>query len=346
MGFDAGRAIYYGAAVDRLYVSEDGEQWRKSELSGRMRAVDACLRHGKAAYVSYGGSAFGVARTEDAGRTWELGWREEGRRAPNVDANGWVSERFGPGWAEAPLALAVAPTDPARAWGTDMGRTLATRDSGKTWTAAYTKRLEDGSYASTGLDVTTSYGVHFDPFDASRLFISYTDIGLFASDNGGKGWRTATTNGVPREWVNTTYWVAFDPKVKGRMWAAMSGTHDLPRPKMWRSTSPDRFRGGVARSDDGGRTWHTMTNGMPPTAATHILLERRELVCGRLRPRRLSVGRRRRNVVVEEPRIDRASAVRVAVGCGSGRRDLSRNCAAQREGRDRERERWRVVPVN
>jgi hypothetical protein len=31
-----------------------------------------------------------------------------------------------------------------------------------------------------------------------------------------------------------------DPKVKGRMWAAMSGTHDLPRPKMWRMSAPER----------------------------------------------------------------------------------------------------------
>jgi photosystem II stability/assembly factor-like uncharacterized protein len=154
-----------------------------------------------------------------------------------------------------------------------MGRTLATTDSGKTWNAAYTRKLDDGTFTSSGLDVTTTYGVHFDPFDVRHMFISYTDIGLFASENGGKSWHTATTQGVPREWVNTTYWVEFDPKVKGRMWAAMSGTHDLPRPKMWRTTQPARYRGGVARSDDGGRTWQAMTNGMPPTAATHILLD-------------------------------------------------------------------------
>ncbi len=272
MGFHEGHAVFYGGSAEGLFVSQDGEHWTKTGLAGRVRAVDACLRQGSVAYASYQGESFGVARTADAGATWELGWQESRSRAPNVD-NGWVSERFGPGWGEAPLALAVAPSDPARAWGTDMGRTLATGDAGKTWTAAYTRKLEDGSYTSTGLDVTTSYGVHFDPFDARRIFISYTDIGLFVSENGGKGWRSATTNGVPREWVNTTYWVEFDPKVKGRMWAAMSGTHDLPRPKMWRTTPPERYRGGVACSDDGGKSWKPMTGGMPPTAATHILLD-------------------------------------------------------------------------
>jgi photosystem II stability/assembly factor-like uncharacterized protein len=103
------------------------------------------------------------------------------------------------------------------------------------------------------------------------MFISYTDIGLFASDNGGASWRSATRDGVPGNWVNTTYSVEFDPTTRGRMWAAMSGTHDLPRPKMWRNRTPETYQGGVARSDDGGRTWRAQTEGMPPTAPTHIL---------------------------------------------------------------------------
>jgi photosystem II stability/assembly factor-like uncharacterized protein len=267
VGFEGGAPAFYGAA-DGLYYSADGEHWTKSGVTGAVRAVAASARHGKTAYASV---RAGVVRTADGGRTWEKVWDESRGRSPSVDAGGWVSDRFGPGWGEAPLALAVAPGDPARALGTDMGRTLATRDSGKTWTAAYTRKLDDG-YTSNGLDVTTCYGVHFDPFDRAHFFISYTDIGLFATSNGGRSWRSATTSGVPREWVNTTYWVEFDPKVKGRMWAAMSGTHDLPRPKMWRTASPERYRGGVARSDDGGKTWRAMSNGMPPTAATHILL--------------------------------------------------------------------------
>ena len=84
------------------------------------------------------------------------------------------------------------------------------------------------------------------------MFISYTDIGLWASDTAGASWYSATRNGVPRQWVNTTYWMEFDPTVRGRMWAVMSGTHDLPRPKMWRRASPDSYTGGVVRSDDGG----------------------------------------------------------------------------------------------
>src|SRR5262249_2994002 len=136
----------------------------------------------------------------------------------------------------------------------------------------YSRRMSAGGYTTTGLDVTTNYGVFFDPFDPKGMLIAYTDIGLFRSENGGESW-TSATQGVPNDWVNTTYWITFDTPLKGRVWGAMSTTHDLPRPKMWRRASPSTYKGGVAISDDGGRTWRASNQGMPQTAATHILLD-------------------------------------------------------------------------
>ena len=75
----------------------------------------------------------------------------------------------------------------------------------------YSYPTPDGNWTTSGIDVTTCYGVHFDPFDARRMFISYTDIGLWASDTAGASWYSATRSGVPRQWVNTTYWMEFDP---------------------------------------------------------------------------------------------------------------------------------------
>jgi photosystem II stability/assembly factor-like uncharacterized protein len=168
--------------------------------------------------------------------------------------------------------LGVAPSDPNICYGGDYGRTLRTTDGGETWYAVYSTKVPDAAWASTGLDVTTNYGVHWDPFDSQRMFITYTDIGLVRSEDGGKTWDWSA-KGVPSSWRNTTYWMVFDPDVPGRAWGAMSRTHDLPRPKMWRSTAVSTFQGGVCQSDDGGRTWRSASTGMAQTATTHILLD-------------------------------------------------------------------------
>jgi photosystem II stability/assembly factor-like uncharacterized protein len=149
---------------------------------------------------------------------------------------------------------------------------MKTSDGGATWLAVYSRKVAGADWVSTGLDVTNVYGVHFDPFASAREFLTYTDIGLFRSEDAGKSWQSSTM-GVPREWRNTTYWLAFDPKVQGRMWSVNSGTHDLPRPKMWRHEDPGNYKGGVCLSEDGGKTWRQSNSGMEETAATHILLD-------------------------------------------------------------------------
>src|SRR5262249_23126770 len=87
----------------------------------------------------------------------------------------------------------------------------------------------------------------------------------------GASWKSSIT-GIPRRWRNTTYWIDFDPQVKGLLWGAFAMTHDLPRPKMWRSKDPDSYQGGVAVSSDGGEHWTVANSGMPETAVTHIWL--------------------------------------------------------------------------
>jgi len=149
---------------------------------------------------------------------------------------------------------------------------MKTSDGGASWWAVYSRKTTAGEWVSTGLDVTNAYGIHFDLFDSDRQFITYTDIGLFRSEDAGATWQSSTA-GVPADWVNTTYWLAFDPKVRGRMWSVNSYTHDLPRPKMWRHQDPANYKGGVCVSDDGGKTWQKSNAGMDETAATHILLD-------------------------------------------------------------------------
>jgi photosystem II stability/assembly factor-like uncharacterized protein len=94
------------------------------------------------------------------------------------------------------------------------------------------------------------------------------------SRDGGYSWNSATKdNGIPNKWVNTTYWLTFDKDIKGKAWAVMSGTHDLPRPKMWRKKGTGEFTGGILTTDDGGKTWRPVSNALGEAAFTHILID-------------------------------------------------------------------------
>lgn len=300
----SGRTLAYVTTAEGISVSEDGGRtWRagNGSLAAMMKGpaqgaawgpaagskpmvgpIAASADHGLVAYVGLRGLRRegeppfnGIAKTTDGGQSWAVVNAEADRPAASFQGS-WIEERaLEDGhsvWFDAPYDLAVAPSDPGVCFATDLFRTYRTKDGGRTWAQVNSVARGDDRWTTRGLDVTSSYGVHFDPFDVRRVFITYTDIGLFASEDGGATWSGAS-RGVPQAWRNTTYWVAFDPDVKGRMWGAFSGTHDLPRPKMWRRTDPDRFQGGVGVSSDGGRTWTPSSTGMPESAITHVLLD-------------------------------------------------------------------------
>jgi photosystem II stability/assembly factor-like uncharacterized protein len=250
----------------------------------QFQAVGCSALNAATAYVGFRGLRLGagpenlfngIAKTTDGGRTWSVVHRESNRPSANLEGS-WLEGRAPGGypniWFDAPYSIGVAPTDPNVCYATDLFRTYRTKDGGRAWQEVNSVRVGEDRWTTRGLDVTTSYGVHFDPFDPRHIYITYTDIGLFQSADGGDSW-AGSTEGVPNGWRNTTYWLAFDPQVRGLVWGAFSGTHDLPRPKMWRSRDPETFQGGVGVSTDGGRHWEVSNEGMPQTAVTHILLD-------------------------------------------------------------------------
>ena len=287
-----GDAVWtYATGQDgKIYLSNDsGLHWRPvipslQQSSGRFEAIAACDRHPEVAYAGFRGLQLaegnenlfnGIAKTTDGGLTWEIVFKESTHAAANLSGS-WIEERARQGnvdiWFDAPRSLGVAPTNPNIAYATDLFRTYRTLDGGATWQEMNSRQLDDGSWTSRGLDVTTSYGVQFDPFDSQHLFIDNTDIGLFQSSNGGQSWRS-TSQGIPEDWRNTTYWLAFDPTQRGLIWGAFSGVHDLPRPRMWRGRSTGHFTGGVAVSTDGGNHWQPSSAGIPSDSITHLLLD-------------------------------------------------------------------------
>ena len=226
----------------------------------------------------------GILKTETSGETWQWVLKVMGGSVLTENfSGGWLKRCLG--WFRNPSFLGVCPTNPDICYGTDSGRTYRTLDGGAHWEQVISKDLPDGSFTSRGLDVTTNYGVHFDPYDRDHFFITYTDIGLFHTFNGGRSWVHAIT-GIPRQWRNTCYWLEFDPVVKGRIWAVWSNVHDLPRPKMHRSGNlvNGKQQGGVSVSGDGGRWWELCgrgvlengeyRRGLPASAVcTHLVLD-------------------------------------------------------------------------
>ena len=77
-----------------------------------------------------------------------------------------------------PWRWALRIRTPICRYGTDLGRTMRTTDGGASWHAVYSRESSKAGWTTTGLDVTTTYGYHFDPFDHQRQFITTTDIGF------------------------------------------------------------------------------------------------------------------------------------------------------------------------
>ncbi len=249
------------------------------------RSIATSALHPEVVYISYANlqvdkdtTCIGVAKSLDYGVTWTLVWKDKlvkggDRHAANLEG-GWINERYGPTWGENPFSIAVSAVNPDVCYTTDFGRVIKTEDGGRVWTQVYTKKKTNGGWTSRGIEVTCSYGVVFDPFNENHVFITNTDVGLMESHDRAESWNSATKdNGIPKGWINSTYWLTFDPDVKGRAWAAMSGIHDLPRPKMWRRNKVSGFNGGIVETMDGGKTWKPISAQIGEGAMTHILLD-------------------------------------------------------------------------
>ncbi|MFT7033207.1 MAG: photosystem II stability/assembly factor-like uncharacterized protein [Cyclobacteriaceae bacterium] len=300
---DASLRTHGGIAPTSLWVSNDlGSTWEKCldpTFNNTLSNTPTYSKLGASEYdagIIYAVSSsyqekrtdetiahwYGALKSTDAGKSWNWVWKggggsgrygvRDGADASN-QKDSWVQKAFGGEYIRI-IDVGVDPYNPDIAILTDWYRTLKTTDGGLTWDEVYGEEQADGNFKSRGVDVTTTYGVHFDPFDKDHLAISYTDIGFHHSNDRGKSWKRSTT-GIPFEWHNTCYWMAFDPDVKGKVWSVWSNLHDFPRGKMTRDPRwRKRGKGGVAVSADGGKSWNPKTEGIVfDSPSTSIVLD-------------------------------------------------------------------------
>lgn len=229
----------------------------------------------------------GLYRSTNGGDRWELCTRET--QNGNLD-KGWISF-----WGMAVQCASISTQRPETLVFGDVGRLMRTDDAGDSWRQIYAEALPDGSWRGNGLEVTYLPEITVDPFDPNRLYGGYADIGLMVSDNAGDSWRPLS-NGLPMR--GDVARVACDPQRQGVAWCCMGRTGQniggvamtLNGGETWEvigsvSTglpsdaaslitidpdSPTDSRrlyvssdgNGLYRSEDGGRTWGPISNGL------------------------------------------------------------------------------------
>ncbi|MEI7904934.1 MAG: hypothetical protein WCI43_05935 [Candidatus Firestonebacteria bacterium] len=213
-----------------------------------------------------------VRRTKNGGETWECVFR----MGKNVERS-WVQTQLSWGYYISPLGLGISSTDPSVAMVTTQGDFYITRNGGESWQQLMNNILgvkagDPGvRYQCNGLEVTSCWDYLFDPFDYNKRFIAYTDIGFGRSVDADATW-SWSASGCP--WGNTFYKVLFDPKLKGRMYAATSNRHDIPH---WTHIDANKSQhaGGVCISKDNGLTWKVLGTGLPKLPCTYICFDPR-----------------------------------------------------------------------
>ncbi len=204
-----------------------------------------------------------VYRSSDGGQTWAS---TVATRANRNISTGWCGARgeIDFWWGGAPLTFAVSPTDPRFLMFGDYGFVHVSSDGGATWRQAYVDVADQNpagqntprgrAYRGVGLEDTSSWWLHW--YDPTTVFAAFSDIRGIASDDGGEHWRSGFSAGLT---LNSTYHVVEQPGTR-RLFAATSSVHDIYQSTFLTDALIDPGEGHVEMSDDGGRSWTTMTD--------------------------------------------------------------------------------------
>jgi photosystem II stability/assembly factor-like uncharacterized protein len=279
-----GIVTYYICASKNIYKSADLINFtaisRPNNNSANVADFSPCSN--EVFFVRSGNDFY---RTTDGGATWALIFDTSYRTNPEKYTPSWFEtpgngnvggpgSGIGYGWSNKngvpPYnGFGASKADGLQCYQTTDGLCYSTIDGGVTWRnnisldTAGVIDLGSGetpTYTTNGCGVTTTYGIHYDPFDPNHIISSTTDVGMHMSYDGGKSWVLWTVNtnhGIPNEWRNTCYWAEFDPDLQDVVYSVWSWVHDFPNMRYMpeRTAYGKTGFGGFCISTDGGKHW-------------------------------------------------------------------------------------------
>lgn len=230
--------VYCAASGDGVYASNDrGKTWDRV-LEGDVRAVAVDPRNPWTVYV--GTEPVHLYRSQDGGDNWtEIAGLQ--RMPEEVQEKWWFPNPPHDGHV---CSIFIDSDDPQVIMlGLEHGGIVRSRDGGETW--------ED---LSAGIEYLDIHMVTRDPGDR-HLWYAATARGFYRSEHDGYDW-VFSTAGMDRDYFH--HFVVRPGSPSSLFLATANGS-----PPSW--LRDGGARSAIYRSEDGGRTWHQLTGGLPPS---------------------------------------------------------------------------------
>jgi hypothetical protein len=233
-----------GASPNRIYAATmEGGFWRSDDEGDNWRPINKNIVYLEAWSLAqdaqgllYAGTGpASVYRSEDGGENWE-DLRSLKTMHEMID---WTFPM--PPYVPHVKHLSISPNDPKIILGAvEEGWIIQSRDAGKTW-----RNLKNG----TEFDAHTVVA-----FPDSERIVMTSGQGAMLSEDGGESF-SVCNEGINRRYLAH---VCYHPERPDRLFTAGAEGY----PGLWRKR-PEGALSEFYRSENGGRSWERLTNGVP-----------------------------------------------------------------------------------
>lgn len=267
-----GRMVIFAAVPGTGIVGSEnmGRTWSTVFKEPSMRDVAMAPGQDKSAIAASEDSAW---RTDNGGGQWIKCFSVASNGAPKPSRLAWTQMELGRSLSIVPGAICAAgPTSGTVLIGT-TGELFTSRDAGVLWTPVSNRIATAGAagkgnfYASSGLNASSPWELYIDPRKRQVMMIAYSESGFALSTDRGAAW-LPSVKGSPS--AGTFYCLAFDPFTDGKVFAAVADQGGIPG---WEQLAGPTGSGGIAVSEDYGRTWRPAGTGLPNKPCTWVTVD-------------------------------------------------------------------------